>query len=102
MSPYSMPGPITIIFLTEAHVSPPSPLTHADMVHHEQVDIQVICAGPPHTLHHSAHLPHHLDTAPLAPHYPGHVLHPHCPVERVLAPWVRPAGAGETVYTVAS
>ena len=102
MPPYSMPGPITIIFLTEAHVSPPSSLSHTDMVHHEEVDIQVIRAGPPHTLHHRASLPDHLDTAALTPHYPGHVRHQGCPVERVETTGIRPAGAGETVNTVAS
>jgi hypothetical protein len=42
---------IAPVFLTEAHVpAPPTSLRHADMVHHEKVDIQSICTSPQNLL----------------------------------------------------
>ena len=67
---------IAIIFLTEAHAALPTPLCHADMVHHEQVDVQVICTSPPHTEQRCPNIPDQLDTAPLTLHYRRHVLYP--------------------------
>ena len=43
-------GRVAVVFLTEAHVALGVALSHADVVHHEQVDIQGVSARPPDRL----------------------------------------------------
>ena len=42
--------PVAVVLLTEAHVTVATPLGHADMAHHEEVDVQVVCTGAAHCL----------------------------------------------------
>ena len=41
-------GSVTPVLLAEAHDPVLPSLRHADVVHHEQVDVNLVCAGPPH------------------------------------------------------
>ena len=81
-------------------MAPATPLTHADVVHHEQVDVQAGSAGPPGAHEVSACMLDQLDTAAPALHQGGHVRQGGGPVERVVTPRIRPAGTFKTVYRV--
>ena len=41
-------APIALVLLAEAHVSVPVTLGHARVVHHEEVDLEVVRARPLH------------------------------------------------------
>ena len=41
-------GAVALVLLAEAHPALPAALGHADVVHHEQVDLDVVGAAPPH------------------------------------------------------
>ena len=101
-NPTQSPCPITIIILTEAHVPLASPLSHAHMVHHEQVDVQGIRACAPCTLQRCPTVLYKLNTTPLTFHYWWHVFYSGGVVERVMTPRVRPTVARETVNMVTS
>ena len=45
-------GRVAVVFLTEAHVALGVALCHADVVHHEQVDVQGVSARTPDRLRH--------------------------------------------------
>ena len=77
---------VTIILLTEAHVTSSPSLRHADMVHQPQVDVQAVRASPPHTVLRGPQLLDQLHTAALALLDGGHVFYGERVVERVLAP----------------
>ena len=37
---------VTLILFTETHVTMPVSLSHASMIHHEEVDLKTVSAGP--------------------------------------------------------
>ena len=43
-------GCVAPVLLTETHDPVLPALSHADVVHHEQVDVNLVCAGSPHGL----------------------------------------------------
>ena len=54
--------PIALILLTKAHVAVPVALRHAGMVHHEEVHLKMLGAGPPDLVMVRANVLDHLDT----------------------------------------
>ena len=57
---------IALVLLTEAHVTVAVSLSHAAVVHHEEVDLQLVGAGPPDVVVLGPYEVNHLDTATLA------------------------------------
>ncbi len=43
-------GIVALVVLAKAHLALPPSLRHADVVHHEQVDVDVVGAGAPDLL----------------------------------------------------
>ena len=54
---------IALVLLTEAHVAVSVSLSHAAVVHHEEVDLQLVGAGPPDVVVLRPDEMNHLDTA---------------------------------------
>ena len=60
------PRRVALVLLTEAHVAVSVALRHAAVVHHEEVDLQVLCAGPLDLVVLRPDELHHLHTTPVA------------------------------------
>ena len=57
---------IALVLLTEAHVTVAVTLSHAAVVHHEEVDLQVLGAGPLDLVVLRPDELHHFHTTPVA------------------------------------
>ena len=62
----NLSGRVAFVLFTEAHVTVPVALRHAAVVHHEEVDLQLLGAGPPDVVVLRPYEVNHLHTATLA------------------------------------
>ena len=95
-------GRVTFVLLTEAHDAVLSSLRHTDVVHHEEVDVNLVRAGPPDGLVFSSPVLDQLDTAAVALLDWRHVPRVGREHERVPAPGVCVRVTVETVNLLAS
>jgi len=90
---------IALVLLTEAHVTVAVSLSHAAVVHHEEVDLQLLGAGPPDVVVLRPYEVNHLHTATLARSGRRHRALWVGPVPGVVASLVLPGITLKTVNT---